>query len=118
MIKNSYNEIVDVFIVYARPEKKMNQSFSNLLTGGWFIQTIGDAAEILKMKVACNWDILQELIVYSVTKEVLFVNFLDFDKRGIIMNNISYDIAKPDDVNPMYIATFDLAVVVGDELLL
>ena len=111
MIRNSSFEELNVFLVYARPTPKLNQNISNLINGKFFIQTIGEASEILKIKLSCKWDVVQELQGYSVTKEVLEIEFLDIDKKGVIMEMPEYDLGEMHESNPTYIVTFDLAVI-------
>lgn len=110
MIKNSNNEVLDLFLVYARPESKINGFSESTLGGGWFIQTTGIPSEILKMKVVCTWSVLQTLIEYYITKETLEVVYLGFDKYGNILEPPQYDIGEFHETDPIYIVTFDLAV--------
>lgn len=111
MIRNSNSEEVTAFVVHARPEPKMNESSSNLLNGGWHIQTIGVPAEILKVKLSCKWTVVQELMTYYTTKEILYIDYLDFEKRGHILNLPTYDLGEADETDPTYIMTFEMAVV-------
>ena len=111
MIRNSSFEELNVFLVYVRPTPKLNQNISNLINGKFFVQTIGEASEVLKIKLTCKWSVLQELLGYSVTKEVLEVEFLDLDKKGVIMEMPDYDLGEMHETNPTYIVTFDLAVI-------
>lgn len=111
MIRNSSSELVDVFTIQARPEPRLNESSSTLLNGGWFVQTIGEPSEVIKMRVVCRWDVVQEIMGYYKTKERLTVTFLDFEKTGFILSPPSYDIGERDEVNPKYIVTLELAVV-------
>lgn len=111
MIRNSSLEELDVFIVHARPEPKINESSSSLLNGGWFIQTIGEPSEILKVKMVCKWSIVKQILNYAVTKEKLTIEFMDTFAVGYILGIPSYDMAETDDTDPKYIMTFDLAVM-------
>ena len=111
MIRNSNSVEIDAFILSARPEPKFNESNSNMLTGAWFVQTIGEPAEVLKVRIVCKWDVVQEVMLYSTTKERLSVEFLDFNKTGVILNVPTYDIGERHETNPTYVMTFDLAVI-------
>ena len=111
MIRNSDFEELDVFVVYARPEPRINESSANLLNGGWIIQTLGKPSEVLKVRVAARWTVIQELIEYAEKKTKLHVTFLDFEKSGIIMGTPSYDLGEPHETNPIYIMNFDMAVI-------
>lgn len=112
-IKNSYGDDIDCFIVKARPQKIRNESSANLLTGEWFIQTVGTAAEKLEMEVVCKWDIVQEIMGYAVSKEILAISFLDFTENGIIIGMPEYDLEMKDHANPTYSVGFELAVIPG-----
>ena len=111
MIRNSSFEELDVFIVHARPEPKINESSASLLNGGWFVQTIGEPSEIVKVKVACKWNVIQEIFDYYRTKEILTIDFLNWSNSGFILALPTYDLGETDDTNPKYTMTFDLAVM-------
>ena len=111
MIINSSFEEVDAFIVYARPKPKTNESSSNLLNGGWFIQTIGKAATVLSVKLACKLSVINELLGYSETKEKLTITFLNKEYVGSILGTPDYDLGEMDESEPTYVMTFELAVI-------
>lgn len=111
MIRNSNFEVLNVFLAYARPTPKINENVSNLINGKWFIQTIGEASESLKIKLSCRWDVVQQILGYATTKEILTVEFLDFEKKGVINGIPDYDIAEFDETNPTYVMTFELVVI-------
>lgn len=113
MIRNANSEQVDIFILSARPESRLNESSSTLLNGGWVCQTIGNPAEVLKVRGVCRWTVIQEIMDYYKTKEVISVSFLDFSKAGFIMSQPSYEIAERDELNPKYSINFEMAVT-GD----
>ena len=111
MIKNANSEEINAFIVYARPETVINESSSKFLNGGWFIQTIGASSEKLKIQLICKWDVTQELMGYAKTKEILSVEFLDFEKKGFILGIPTYGIVRQEKTNPTYSIDFEMAVV-------
>ena len=113
MIRNANNETLDIFILSARPEPRLNESSSTLLNGGWVCQTIGSPAEVLKVRGVCRWNVVQEIMNHYKTKESLMVSFLDFTKSGYIMSLPSYEIAERDEVSPKYSVTIEMAVT-GD----
>lgn len=110
MMRNAQSEQVDIFILSARPEPKLNESSSNLLNGGWVCQTIGSPAEVLKVRGVCRWTVIQEIMTYYKTKETITVSFLDFTKEGFIISPPTYEIAERDEVNPKYSINFEMAV--------
>lgn len=109
-LNNSSGESLDVFIIKARPTQIKNESNSNLLNGGWFIQTIGTAAEKLIVQLTCSWDTLQELFDYADTKETMTINHLDLTKDAIILGQPAYDVALKKTV-PLYLVDFEMAVI-------
>ena len=111
MITNSNHEELEVFIVHARVIPKINEGISNMLNGKWFVQTIGSASEILKMKIACRLDVLEQILEYATSKEMLSVKFMNVNENGIINGIPEYDLAEADETNPRYIVTFDLVVI-------
>lgn len=111
MITNSNNEELDVFLVHARPTKKLNESSGNLLNGQWVIQTIGDAATVVHVKLNCRRSVVMQILEYAVTKENLIVEHLEAVYSGVILGAPSYDLAELDAENPRYTMTFEMAVV-------
>ena len=111
MIKTLSDDEIDAFIVYVRPEPRINESASTFLNGEWFVQTIGSPAEILKVKVACKWTVVQILQNFAKTKERLSISFLDFTKIAFILGIPTYDVAEVNSDNPKYIMEFEMAVV-------
>lgn len=113
MIKNANGEQLDLFVVSAKLEPRLNASSSTLLNGKWFSQTIGDPAEVLKVRVICKLDVVREIMEYYKTTETLSVTFLDFAKEGFIIGSPNYDLAERGLVNPRYYMDFEMAVT-GD----
>ena len=110
MIRNANLETLDVFLTYARPERRTIEYTATLLNGSIFTQVMGTPTEFVKVNLVCGWDVVQQLINYATTKEILTINFLDFEKRGFILNSPSYDIGERNDTNPKYIVSFEMAV--------
>jgi len=110
-IRNSNYEDIDVFIVHARPEPNLNESSSTLLNGQWVVQTIGEASEVVKVKILCRLSVAKQMIGYYKTKERLEVDFLGDMYSGVIISKPTSDIAELDETDPKYIMTFDLAVM-------
>lgn len=111
MFMNSSGDKIDAFIVFARPTPVTNESVKNMLNGSWHIQSIGTPAETMSVELVCGWDVVQELQEYAETKELLTVEYLDFEKVGFILNAPAYTIQMPRPCNPIYLVDFELAVI-------
>lgn len=61
---------IDTFNV----ENLINESSATLLDGGWSIQTLGYPAQQITMRVLCNWNTLQEIKGYAITKDYLIIH--------------------------------------------
>ena len=110
MIRNSSGEQLNLFTVSAKLEPRLNESSSTLLDGGWVCQTIGDPAEVLKVRVICKLDVVRQIMEYYKTKERLTVTFLDFAKEGFIIGSPNYDLAERGLTDPRYSMDFEMAV--------
>lgn len=110
IFKNMNNEDILLTIRSIVPEIKMNQYVEQLLTGEWFIQTIGESREVLMAEGLCRYSVVKELQGYFVSKEELTIEYLSENKTVIIKEqpNASLEFGGPD---PMYSVNLELAVI-------
>lgn len=104
------DEILDLFLISAKPVPVKNESSGNLLNGDWFIQTIGNKAEKLEIKAVCRFSVVEILQEYADTKANIEIGFLDFVKWGFIIDKVNYDFITPGS-DPRCEVTFELAVM-------
>ena len=104
------DEILDLFLISAKLVPVKNESSSNLINGDWFIQTIGKKAEKLDVKAVCRFSVVEVLQEYADTKGNIEIGFLDFVKRGFIIDKVDYDFITPGS-DPRCEITFELAVI-------
>lgn len=110
MIKNSYNETLDLRVIDVRPTYEKNETVGNLLDGTWHVQTVGSRAQRLGVEVVCTFTVLDEIQGYADTKEELTITYLAREATGVIIGQPQYELLLPG-LDPLYRVNFDVAVI-------
>jgi len=110
IFKNANNDDILLTIRTLVPDVSINQNVSQLLTGEWFVQTIGDSREVLMVEGLGSHAVLNELLGYFASKEQLTIEYLS-ESKTVIVKEKPYSQLEFGGPNPHYSINLELAVI-------